>query len=174
MTDPVDAEGGQGGVAISVDRVGAQHRSPVARGVQRGDDRGAIAAVRAERGDRVEQQLHRLVAEDLVEARWSMAVLSLVERDERPAARIGGRWDRRDGAGEAASDRGRYAAELGVGEPALTDAVGAVEPGTRVCPVDVLVDADRAVSGDAGEQKAVDALPAEAPRVGAIAACASD
>src|SRR4051794_30973276 len=109
--DLVDPVVGQAGVAVLVDRVGAENAIPVLRLENRVHDSlpGEIALV-ARTLDRVEHQGHRLVAVDGVRVRRGHVVLGAVVLEELLALRterLG--VERRDRALEARRDVGRDA-----------------------------------------------------------------
>src|SRR3954454_4240732 len=109
--DLVDPVVGQAGIAVLVDRVGAENAIPVLRLENRVHDSlpGEIALV-ARTLDRVEHQGHRLVAVNGVRVRRGHVVLSAVVLEELLALsteRLG--VERRDRALEARRDVGRDA-----------------------------------------------------------------
>src|SRR3954453_8977216 len=158
VLDLVRAVVGQRRVAVLVDRVGAEHALAVLGGEQRLEHVGLVAGLGAL--DRVQGQVHRLVAVDRVRAGLDLAVL-LFERVEELLARrrvLVGR-ERRDRALGARVERRGDAALLRVHPGALADAVRAVQ--LRVRPErggEVLRRLDRVARRHTREDEAVRAL----------------
>ena len=131
-------------------------------------EHGRLAvALRPEALDRVEPELHHLVAVDRVRVGIRRAVLGLVRGEERLATRIRGQVPCRDRALDQRVNRGRDAA-LGRGRVGVrADTIAAEDLGLGERRVDVLGDLDGAIGGNAGEVEAVGSLALDRRRVGA-------
>src|SRR3954468_16088481 len=96
--DLVHAVVGEGRVAVLVERVRAQNGVGVLGVEQSLQDGGLVVALVAEALDRVEAELHGLIAVDRVRIRMRVVVLGLVGLQELLAAGIGRQVQRGDGA----------------------------------------------------------------------------
>src|SRR5688572_24485214 len=152
--DRVDAVVREGRVTVLVDGVGTEH----ARAILRLEDRLEHVLLRAGAGalDRVQRQAHGLVAVDGVRVRVLLAVLLLEVGEELLALlRVLVRREGRDRHLDLGGDAGGDTALLRVREPGLGNAVRPVELGLRHGRLEVLVDLDRVVGGDARVDHAV-------------------
>src|SRR5271157_230666 len=108
--------------------------------------------------DRVERELHVLIAVDRVRVGVGNAVLGLVRGEEGLTAWVCGQVQSRDRALDQRVDRGRNATLRRVGPGVRAHPVTAEYLGGGDRRVDVLGDLDSAVGGDASEEEAVGSL----------------